>query len=91
MSDAAAKPRAKAGQKLKPQLSEKASGTKNGRPSGTSTSVSLARREIARGSWCSVQVMMKATILISGSVRSRAPSRGVGTVKNLVSASRKWY
>src|SRR3954468_22415833 len=64
--DASTSPAANAPQKLKPSRPAHASGTKKGRPSGTSTSVSRATCEIARRSCFDCHVETKATMLITG-------------------------
>ena len=65
------------GQKDKPVRLEIANGTKNGSPSGTSTSVERARAAIEFMSCSLFHVIMNARMLMIGSVNNNAPALGI--------------
>lgn len=77
VQDASASPAKKAIQNPRFHRCANASGTKNGRPSGTRISVSRASREMLPRSCLPYQVLKKARMLTNGSVSRNAPKRGV--------------
>ncbi len=70
-------PSKKLGQNVRPVRLDSAKGTKNGRPSGTKISVSVASLLIATILCDLYHVMINVMMLMSGSVNNNAPSRGI--------------